>query len=128
MIPADRKTPYRKPNDPANHFTVPKGYFESLQQQVLSKVREEEAIENEKRPLLDVLRPYLYLAAMFVGLALIINVLPMIHSGSEDTATKTELYSAEDSTPEGKTDEEVFDQFIWEDTQDEYLVSTYFAY
>ncbi len=118
----------RKPNDPANSFEVPEGYFANLPERLLNRVKEEEALSNEKRPLIDVLRPYLYLAAMFVGLALIINVLPMIHPrASKDSMASTEPQTTGITYSDTVSDDEVFEQFVWEDTQDEYLVSTYFA-
>lgn len=118
----------RKPNDPANSFEVPEGYFANLPERLLSRVKEEETLNNEKRSLVDVLRPYLYLAAMFVGLALIINVLPMIHpTASKDSIASTDPQTMDITYSNTVSDDEVFEQFVWEDTQDEYLVSTYFA-
>lgn len=117
-----------KLNDPANSFDVPEGYFADLTERLISRIKEEEVLNNEKRPLIDVLLPYLYLAAMFVGLALIINVLPMIHPrASKDSMASTEPQTTGITDSDTVSDDEVFEQYVWEDTQDEYLVSTYFA-
>ena len=55
-----------------NSFKVPDGYFENLTSEVMNKLPEKEKVVFKEEPLL-------YLAAMFVGAALIIRVASTDH-------------------------------------------------
>lgn len=59
-----------------NSFKVPEGYFENLTSEVMNKLPEKEkvAFEEEHISIWTKLKPLLYMAAMFVGAALIIRV------------------------------------------------------
>lgn len=59
-----------------NPFTVPEGYFENLTSQVMSKLPEQEKTDFQiKQPTRwERIKPWTYMAAMFAGAALIINV------------------------------------------------------
>lgn len=59
-----------------NPFSTPDGYFENLTSNVMEHLPEKELPKgSEQVTLKDKLRPYFYLAAIFVGAALIIKVL-----------------------------------------------------
>ena len=58
-----------------NPFTVPDGYFENLTENVMASLPEKELPEQKVLTLRDKIKPYIYLAAMFVGAALIIQFL-----------------------------------------------------
>ncbi|MDR0989528.1 MAG: hypothetical protein LBM06_08775 [Prevotellaceae bacterium] len=59
-----------------NPFRVPDGYFEHLTSEVMSRLPEKEKPVYATRPSTkwERMRPWLYMAAMFVGAALIIRV------------------------------------------------------
>jgi len=59
-----------------NSFTVPEGYFEHLTSEVMSKLPEQEAprFVMKKVTKWDRIKPWTYMAAMFMGAALIIKV------------------------------------------------------
>ena len=60
-----------------NSFKVPEGYFENLTSEVMGKLPEKEgpAFEEVKQPTMWIrMKPLLYMAAMFIGAALIIRV------------------------------------------------------
>lgn len=59
-----------------NAFKVPEGYFELFTADLLSKLpeREIQTVEEEKVGRWTKLKPFLYMAAMFIGAALIIRV------------------------------------------------------
>lgn len=58
-----------------NPFTVPEGYFENLTSEVMSKLPEQQAPQLIKEPTRwERFKPWAYMAAMFAGAALIINV------------------------------------------------------
>ena len=66
-----------------NPFTVPEGYMEGLTANIMSQLPER---EPEKVSLMDRVRPWLYMAAVFAGLGLFFKVLV----GPEDKAAKTD--------------------------------------
>lgn len=57
-----------------NPFRVPEGYFEQLASEVMDKLPEKKHIPTHETTLWEKVRPLLYMAAMFVGAALIIRV------------------------------------------------------
>ena len=59
-----------------NYFKVPDGYFENLTSEVMNKLPEKEKVVFKEEPVSTWtrLKPLLYMAAMFVGAALIIWV------------------------------------------------------
>ena len=70
-----------------NPFTVPEGYMEGLTANIMSQLPEREPEEEVKKvSLMDRVRPWLYMAAVFAGLGLFFKVLV----GSEDKAAKTD--------------------------------------
>lgn len=59
-----------------NPFIVPEGYMEGLTANIMSQLPEREPEEKAKRvSLMDRVRPWLYLAAVFAGLGLFFKVL-----------------------------------------------------
>ena len=70
-----------------NPFTVPKGYMEGLTANIMSQLPEREPEKEAKKvSLMDRVRPWLYMAAVFAGLGLFFKVLV----GPEDKAAKTD--------------------------------------
>lgn len=58
-----------------NSFKVPEGYLENITSEIINKLPEKEKIALQEEPSTWTrLKPLLYLAAMFVGAALIIRV------------------------------------------------------
>lgn len=57
-------------------FKVPEGYFENLTSEVMNKLPEKEKVTYKEEPVTawTRMKPFLYLAAMFIGAALIIRV------------------------------------------------------
>lgn len=70
-----------------NPFTVPKGYMEGLTANIMSQLPEREPEKEAKKvSLMDRVRPWLYMAAVFAGLGLFFKVLV----GPEDKVAKTD--------------------------------------
>ena len=70
-----------------NPVTVPKGYMEGLTANIMSQLPEREPEKEAKKvSLMDRVRPWLYMAAVFAGLGLFFKVLV----GPEDKAAKTD--------------------------------------
>lgn len=58
-----------------NPFRVPEGYFESFTSDLMSRLPEKEKTDVHREPTTwERVRPWLYMAAMFIGAALIIRV------------------------------------------------------
>lgn len=75
-----------------NPFTVPEGYFEGLTEQIMKQIPEEKFIPKpEKVSLLDRIRPFLYMAAMFAGLGLFFKQIARIDTDSEKKTNPSTL-------------------------------------
>jgi hypothetical protein len=55
-------------------FNVPEGYFESLPESIVSKLPERIPEKTVQISLWNKMKPYIYMAAMFAGIALTIKV------------------------------------------------------
>lgn len=70
-----------------NSFKVPEGYFENFTTDLMSKLPEKENVDVTVQPSMwTKIRPYLYMAAMFIGAALIIQVASFHLSDTEKKA------------------------------------------
>jgi hypothetical protein len=58
-----------------NPFTVPEGYMEGLASRIMSGIPEKTYVEPAKVTLMDRIRPWVYMAAVFAGLGLFLNLL-----------------------------------------------------
>lgn len=83
-------------------FKVPGGYFENLTSEVMNKLPEKEKVVFKEEPvsIWTRLKPLLYMAAMFVGAALIIRVASLDRKSVADidvaaTEIETEVISDE---------------------------------
>lgn len=79
-----------------NPFHVPEGYFEGLASEVMNRLPEKEKADFVQREpsLWDKVKPWAYMAAMFVGAALIIRV------ASSDRVPATDVVAADDTEAE----------------------------
>ena len=82
-----------------NCFKVPEGYFENLTSEIMSKLPEnsESSVEVPKVSLWDKIKPWAYMAAMFIGAALIIRVASVSHPQT-DTVTAVEVADTQSVT------------------------------
>lgn len=63
-----------------NPFTVPEGYFDNFTNEVMSKLPEKkEVLAETKVGTWDRIRPWMYMAAMFVGACLITQIASFHH-------------------------------------------------
>lgn len=69
-------------------FKVPEGYFENLTSEVMNKLPEKEKVALMEEPTAWTrMKPWVYMAAMFVGAALIIRVASSDHKAMTDEVT-----------------------------------------
>lgn len=77
-----------------NPFRVPEGYFEGFTSDLMSRLPEKEKTDVYREPTTwEKVRPWLYMAAMFVGAALIIRV-----ASTGEPASETQQQLAADDT------------------------------
>ncbi len=76
-----------------NPFSAPEGYLEGLADRIMGKIPEETqaAPEAPQVSLLDRVRPFLYMAAMFAGLGLFFKTIARLDSGNADGRDTTSL-------------------------------------
>lgn len=80
-----------------NAFNVPDGYFENLTSEIMDRLPEKEKVTFEKKvpTMWDRMKPWTYMAAMFVGAALIIRVASSNHdpavAGDRVAVDETEM-------------------------------------
>ncbi len=124
----DPKYNHDKHDNPIHPFTTPDGYFEDFKAKMLHQIRTVEQgsrIEKEPAPKptrLDILKPYLYLAAMFVGMLLMFKV---FDTGERkiDTNENASLYAVNDpeTTDLSVYSEEDIDEFLNQTTSESFL-------
>ncbi|MDR0683186.1 MAG: hypothetical protein LBG15_15290 [Dysgonamonadaceae bacterium] len=74
-----------------NPFKVPDGYFESLTAQIMSQLPEKTDEEITVVNLWDRIKPCLYMAAMFIGIALMIKIFVTPDSKELNLSSETEM-------------------------------------
>ena len=71
--------------EPVNSFKVPEGYFETFTENMMSSLPDRVAPKEEPVTLWMRMQPWVYMAAMFAGIALMIN----LFVGSPESVTKS---------------------------------------
>lgn len=77
-----------------NPFTVPEGYFDNLTHEIMSKLPEKETIFTEEKEISmwQRVRPWLYMAAMFIAILLPIRfMINQTTNPDEDAITATSI-------------------------------------
>ncbi|KAA6302456.1 MAG: hypothetical protein EZS26_001288 [Candidatus Ordinivivax streblomastigis] len=68
-------------------FKVPEGYFEGLTGQIMSQLPERTSDPQKVLSLWDRVKPWTYMAAMFAGIALMVNLFTRVAKPSQDNST-----------------------------------------
>ena len=104
-----------------NHFTVPENYFERLTSEVMEKLPERAPVmPTKKTTKWDRIKPWTYMAAMFMGAALIIKVA----SYNPNPFSEPERVSAEANNIEAVSDE-YLDYAVTQSMLDDYSLYVY---
>ena len=103
-----------------NYFKVPDGYFENLTSEIMNKLPEKEKVAFKEEPVSTWtrLKPLLYMAAMFVGAALIIRV-----ASSDRTPAATDRMAADET----ETEMEYINMAVDNSMLDDYSLYVYLA-
>lgn len=87
-----------------NPFSTPEGYLEELTDRIMKQIPEETHIpEAQQVSLLDRLRPFLYMAAMFAGLGLFFKTIARFDSSNTDGRDTTLLLVKSNIPVDSKT-------------------------
>lgn len=82
-------------------FKVPEGYFEQFHKQLMNSLPEPEALDTAPAPPISFMvriKPWLYMAAMFVGTIFVVQSLMFVQETrfpTEETALNEEIYADE---------------------------------
>ena len=76
-------------------FRVPDGYMEGLTNRIMEGLPESPVMEAESVSLVERIRPWLYLAAVFAGMGLFFKAIIGVDSAREDTLSDTLLVRSE---------------------------------
>ena len=76
-------------------FRVPDGYMEGLTNRIMESLPEPPVMEAESVSLVERIRPWLYLAAVFAGMGLFFKAIIGVDSSCEDTLSDTLLVRSE---------------------------------
>lgn len=79
-----------------NPFTVPNGYMEDLTANIMSQLPEKLQVEVKNISMMDRMRPWLYMAAVFAGLGLFFKAIVGIDG--EQSKTDTLLVQSNDAS------------------------------
>lgn len=109
-----------------NPFTVPEGYFEGLTSQIMSQLPEKPQEKEKRISLMDRVRPWLYMAAVFVGLGLFFKAIVFVNTPDPNSVPDSLLVRTEapvDSSTAFQTEEDLeYLEFI-EDQYTNYLLA-----
>ncbi|MDD2513726.1 MAG: hypothetical protein PHH64_03445 [Proteiniphilum sp.] len=112
-------------------FKVPENYFARLNEEIMNRLPEKEPVQPRRVPLWDKVKPWVYMAAMFVGLYITIQFLTK-QSGIDNMASRQPVVQpspAASSQPgnngsAGQITEEEFYQYL----EDQLTKEGYFDY
>ena len=76
-------------------FRVPDGYMEGLTNRIMEGLPDSPVMEAESVSLVERIRPWLYLAAVFAGMGLFFKAIIGVDSAREDTLSDTLLVRSE---------------------------------
>lgn len=100
-----------------NPFSVPEGYFDQLVPEVMNRLPEKErpAFVRKEPTMWEKVKPWIYMAAMFVGAAFIIRMGSMGRQNSADLAV----------TDESETEMEYINMAVSNSMLDDYSLYVY---
>ena len=108
-------------------FRVPEGFFEGFAEELMSRLPDKTVSEEpEKISIFTRMKPFLYLAAMFVGAMIMINIIGQKKAGSPEndkgTPDSAGLVSSVND-PAGINEDAEFLEYIEEMYVDKYALS-----
>ena len=104
-------------------FKVPENYFANFNSKMVDSLPEVEITEEEKPTLWVRLRPFVYMAAMFAGIWLMMNIFTLGNKSKVDIQQKSAQASAGLLVPQNVENDDIMDyggfseyDFLYEDS------------
>lgn len=98
-----------------NSFTVPEGYMEGLTANIMSQLPEKPREEAKKISMMDRVRPWLYMAAVFAGMGLFFRAVVFVDDPAKENVetllVKTDV-SAKDLAVKQATEDEEYLEYL----------------
>lgn len=107
-----------------NPFNVPKGYFDTISNDIMMSLPEKEVKEPIKTSLWTKMKPWVYMAAMFVGTFFFMQVL--FNSTSKNQDKSTNEYSL--ATDKYWYDVQISEDEFYEYIEDQLINDGYYDY
>lgn len=112
-----------------NPFIVPEGYMEGLTERIMSQLPEKQVKESRPISLIDRVRPWLYLAAVFAGLGFFFKAIVGIGGVDNHAATDSFLVMTESPVSSwaaiGVNEDEEYLEYLEEQYVDYFLEEEY---
>ena len=99
----------------SNPFRVPENYFSQFNENIMNQLPEKEPLPERKITVWDKMKPWVYMAAMFIGLFFMIKTVTNSKSGSSEVHAVSSFNVANDNYwSTVKISEEEFYQYLEE--------------
>ena len=93
-------------------FRVPEGYFDSLTENIMNSLPDKSVPEAKKISLFERVKPLLYMAGMFVGALILINVISNSKNDSSGGTNDDIVVSSVDSNAVDISEDAEFREYI----------------
>ena len=104
-------------------FRVPEGYFESLTEDIMSRLPEHSTMKPKKVSMYERVKPLLYMAAMFVGAIVLMNIFNKSDQPPLTGDGDTNITAVSTSSPSEITEDDEFLKYIEDMYADKYAIS-----
>ena len=104
-------------------FRVPEGYFEGFTEDFMSRLPEKQVTETKTISFSERMKPLLYLAAMFAGALIIINIINFNKKDNTDVSNVTSVVSPITGNATDSDDDAEFLEYIEDMYADKYALS-----
>lgn len=114
-----------------NPFKVPENYFVQFNKEIMDRLPEKEIIDPEPVSMWDRAKPWVYLAAMFVGLYITINFLmktPTNSNTNENHLTNQQSASTSPDTDNYWSAIQITEEEFYQYLEEEVIDDNYFDY
>ncbi len=123
----NKKYPKTEETGNKNPYKVPEGYFDELNQNILNRLDEVTVEMPETISLWNRVKPWVYMAAMFIGIALMFKVFSGDFNPSSDKLAKSESIRLQQNYFEDENYEEVYDYLEYQTIKHNYRESVYIS-
>jgi len=103
-------------------FSVPEGYFEGFTEDFMSRLPEKQVTETKTISFSERMKPLLYLAAMFAGALILINIFNFTKKDNSDISNGASIVSTTGNSTDSDDDAE-FLKYIEDMYADKYALS-----